>query len=113
MDKFSIWANQLVEKVVNGAKAVLHGMIREVSLVISGANPGALIDFVAIQHGDDPEDRTVLTDEAFIHTGIKLALGHSEIPEGLSDEELLAFGRSETTPQDSSVQHAQGNPTLQ
>jgi hypothetical protein len=62
----SIYANQLVEK----AKQVLHGMIREVSLVLSGANPGALIDYVNVQHSDDPDDRTPLEDEAVIYTGL-------------------------------------------
>jgi hypothetical protein len=64
IDKLSIWANQLVEK----SKNVLHGMIREVSLVLAGANPGAVIDYVSIQHSDDPNDVTVSTDEAIIHT---------------------------------------------
>ena len=44
----SIHANKLVEK----SKNVLHGKIREVSLVLSGANPGALIDNVNIRHSD-------------------------------------------------------------
>lgn len=62
----SIFANQLVEK----AKSVLHGMIREVSLVLAGANPGALIDYVRVAHSDDPNDVTVLDDEAVIYTGL-------------------------------------------
>jgi hypothetical protein len=61
----SIYANQLVER----AKQVFHGMIREVSLVTAGANPGAKIDFIAIQHGDDPNDLTTSEDEAVIYTG--------------------------------------------
>src|SRR5512135_575713 len=44
----SIYANQLIEK----AKNVIHGMIREVSLVMAGANPGAVIDNLAFEHGD-------------------------------------------------------------
>lgn len=63
----SIFANQLVEK----SKQVLHGMIREVSLVLSGANPGAVIDFVRIVH-DDTGETEVLDDEAVIHTGLAL-----------------------------------------
>src|SRR5690348_11400600 len=39
LDSLSIWANELMEKMVNGAKQVLHGSIKEVSLVLSGANP--------------------------------------------------------------------------
>src|SRR4051794_12875591 len=44
----SIYANKLVEKALN----VMHGMIREVSLVMAGANPGAFIDNVSIKHSD-------------------------------------------------------------
>ena len=47
----SIWANQL--KQVGGD--VIHGTIRELSLVLAGANPGAFIDFV-MAHGVDEED---------------------------------------------------------
>ena len=49
----SIYANKLKQS----GKDVLHGMIREVSLVMAGANPGAFIDFV-MAHGED-------TDEGF------------------------------------------------
>lgn len=73
----SIWANQLVEKVVNGGKNVIHGMIREVSLVLGGANPGAVIDYVRIAHSDDPNDFTQLTDEAHITTGLDIELKHA------------------------------------
>ena len=62
----SIYANQLVEK----SKQVFHGVIREVSLVLSGANPGALIDNVSVAHGDGQVD--VLDDEAVIYTGLTL-----------------------------------------
>lgn len=66
IDSLSIWANQLQE--IN--KVVSHGSIREVSLVLSGANPGAKIDQVKIQHSDDPDDATELEDEAIIsHMG--------------------------------------------
>ena len=44
----SIFANQLVKR----GQDVLHGAIREVSLVLAGANPGATIDFPILQHGD-------------------------------------------------------------
>ena len=44
----SIWANDLIKK----GKDVLHGTIREVSLVLAGANPGATIDFPVLQHSD-------------------------------------------------------------
>ena len=63
----SIWANELVER----AGRVLHGAIREVSLVLSGANPGALIENVTIRHDGDDENIT-LEDEVIIYTGLEL-----------------------------------------
>jgi hypothetical protein len=62
----SIYANQLVEK----SKNVIHGFIREVSLVLAGANPGAKIDFVNVRHSDGSIDE--LEDEAVIHSGTEL-----------------------------------------
>jgi hypothetical protein len=62
----SIYANKLVEQ----AKSVLHGAIREVSLVLSGANPGAFIDNVALAHSDGEVE--TLEDEAIIYTGLEL-----------------------------------------
>jgi hypothetical protein len=67
INALSIFANQLVEK----AKQVSHGVIRELSLVLSGANPGALIDNVELQHADG--ETVTLTDEAIIYTGESLA----------------------------------------
>lgn len=74
----SIYANHLVEKAINGGKNVIHGMIREVSLVLAGANPGAVIDFVRVAHSDDPEDYTELSDEAVIRTGEEIVLQHAD-----------------------------------
>ncbi len=62
----SIWANELVER----AAKVLHGAIREVSLVLSGANPGALIENVTIRHADG--DEIQLDDEVIVYTGLPL-----------------------------------------
>lgn len=64
----SIWANELIER---GGR-VIHGVIREVSLVLSGANPGALIENVTIRHSDG--DTLTLEDEVIIHTGLALEL---------------------------------------
>ncbi len=75
----SIWANQLIEK----AKQVMHGSIKEVSLVLGGANPGALIDYVQLQHGDG--EIVTLDDEAVIYTGLTLV--HSDESEEDSKEE--------------------------
>ena len=63
----SIYANQLKQKGSN----VMHGTIREVSLVLAGANPGAFIDSV-IRHGEFCED------EAVIYTGEELTLQHAD-----------------------------------
>lgn len=57
----SIYANGLKEE----QKRVRHGQIREVSLVVSGANPGAHIDYVNIVHSDGDEEQ--LDDVAIIH----------------------------------------------
>ncbi len=63
----SIFANQLKQKGPN----VLHGAIREVSLVLAGANPGAFIDSV-IQHGEESDE------EAIIYTGEDISLSHAD-----------------------------------
>lgn len=76
----SIYANNLVEK----SKQVMHGVIREVSLVLSGANPGALIDNVTIRHSDGDID--VLDDEAVIYTGEVLMHGDSLYHEDDADD---------------------------
>lgn len=85
----SIYANQLKQSMSN----VVHGNIREVSLVLAGANPGAFIDSASIAHGDGECD-----DEALIYTGLKLELIHSDeedsdplaIIESLTDEQKEA-----------------------
>lgn len=71
----SIYANQLKQKGSN----VMHGTIREVSLVLAGANPGAFIDSV-IRHGEFCED------EAVIYTGEELTLQHADAPSDKADE---------------------------
>lgn len=71
----SIYANQLKQKGSN----VMHGTIREVSLVLAGANPGAFIDSV-IRHGEFCED------EAVIYTGEELTLQHTDDPSDKADE---------------------------
>lgn len=65
----SIYANQLKQNMSN----VVHGNIREVSLVLAGANPGASIQSV-IQHG------ATMEDEAMIYTGEELSIMHSDDP---------------------------------
>lgn len=56
VSSLSIWANKLRQRNTSGGKReVLHGDIKELSLVLAGANPGAYIDFV-MAHGDTDED---------------------------------------------------------
>lgn len=71
----SIFANQLKH---NSERGVTHGMIREVSLVLAGANPGAFIDSV-IKHGEESDE------EAVIYTGEQISLFHAE--ENTADKE--------------------------
>lgn len=93
----SIYANSLVQKSSN----VIHGVIREVSLVLSGANPEAYIDNLAFEHSDG----SITTDEseaficvgAIIHDGI-------EIPEVSdnqdSSEESISHADDKKDPKD-------------
>lgn len=73
----SIHANQLKQQGPN----VMHGQIREVSLVLAGANPGAFIDSV-IKHGEESEE------EAVIYTGEQISIFHAE--ETSKEEENVA-----------------------
>lgn len=86
----SIFANQLKQ---NGGD-VLHGQIKEVSLVLAGANPGALIDSVSIAHGDSAEE------EAIIWTGEGIFLSHSDEDSDETKEEKPVAEPKETTIQD-------------
>lgn len=92
----SIYANRLVEK----GKNVIHGMIREVSLVLSGANPGALIDNVRVRHADD-DGYDILEDEAIIYSGLELE--HADLD---SDEEDEDEGNED-------IEHADDEETVQ
>lgn len=78
--RLSIFANQLKQQGGN----VLHGIIREVSLVHAGANPGATISSV-IRHSDDGEPITS-EDESIIHTGECFSLYHSD--EGKKENDM-------------------------
>ena len=63
----SIHANGLIQ---DKAKNVSHGIIREVSLVYAGANPGASISQIGLEHADD--------DEGIIYTGEAFSLYHAD-----------------------------------
>ena len=85
----SIYANNLDKK----GKNVMHGVIREVSLVLAGANPGALIDTVSIAHSlgiTDPEeiaDVAADLDEAVIYHGLDDSIDVDDEEEYDEDEE--------------------------
>jgi HK97 family phage major capsid protein len=79
----SIYANQL-EQV---GKDVMHGMIREVSLVVAGANPGATIDNLQISHADGSDD-TEDVEEAVIFTGELIDLPETKQPEVKEPEKM-------------------------
>ncbi len=74
----SIYANQLKQQ----SGDVLHGIIREVSLVLAGANPGAFIDVPVLAHGDEMVEST---DEAIIYSGEEFSLEHSDEEETKED----------------------------
>lgn len=79
LSAFSIYAN-----VKKAGRTVTHGCIREVSLVLAGCNPGALIDEVVKHSADeDYED-----GEAFIYNEDGLSLTHGMDPEGNPLEDL-------------------------
>lgn len=84
----SIWANQLKQNFNN----VVHGNIREVSLVLAGANPGAFIDSI-IMHGQESDE------EAIIYTGEDIVLSHGDDKEDKKVEETekkIETGKEET-----------------
>ena len=73
----SIYANQLKQ---HGGD-VIHGSIREVSLVLAGANPGAFIDSI-ICHGEESEE------EAIIYTGEDISLSHADNEEMKEEKQM-------------------------
>ena len=94
----SIYANQLQQ---NGCD-VLHGAIREVSLVLAGANPGAFIDSV-IKHGEESEE------EAVIYTGEDIVLAHSEDEVAEEETEIEHSDEDnieESSEEDETLEHA-------
>jgi len=77
--QLSIYANRLKQ---NGGD-VLHGVIREVSVVLAGANPGAFIDSVIVHSFDGDED-----DGAIIYTGEDIYIEHSDKKKEDEDEDV-------------------------
>ena len=84
VNQLSIYANKLKQQGGN----VIHGAIREVSLVLAGANPGAYIDSIMC-HGENSDE------EGIIYTGEDIVLAHSE-DENSEEEETLVHAGSNT-----------------
>lgn len=80
LTSLSIWANKLQQQ--NGT--VMHGDIKEVSLVLAGANKKACIDYPYIRHGDDIEENV---EEAYMYMGDEFTLSHSDDEQTKSEPE--------------------------
>lgn len=94
----SIYANQLKQQGPN----VVHGAIREVSLVMAGANPNAFIDNV-IKHGEESEE------EAVIYFGDNLVLADSTIEHSESEKEENEVDKKEET---TVIEHSDKDKTV-
>ena len=99
VSSLSIWANQLQQKKMpNGCKEVVHGEIRELSLVLAGANPGAYIDYV-MAHSEDSDDETLselyagYNENIMIHSAEKA----DENKKATKEEKTVADNTEKTT----------------
>lgn len=86
----SICANELRH---NDKRGVMHGMIKEVSLVIAGANPKARIDSVRLAHSDDGAD---FDEEIHVYTGEGIELFHSDEKSNKEETEVENTNNAET-----------------
>lgn len=125
VSSLSIYANKLKEV----AKRVVHGTIREVSLVLAGANPGAFIDNISFAHGDG----TYTMDETEAIISMDISLAHAdtgsesddktvqEVFDTLNEEQKTvvyaliaeALGDGDDEPDNEDVSHADGDRTIQ
>ena len=80
VNSLSINANKLKHK----GKDVMHGVIREVSLVLAGANPGAIIDFPILAHSDELDDSEMLFSIGY--ENVDFTLSHSDKDDEDEDE---------------------------
>lgn len=112
----SIYANQLKQK----GSDVLHGAIREVSLVLAGANPEAFIETASIAHSEDADDF-----EAVIYPGEEYSLEHSEeekkhsetdediIEHSETDEDIIKHSEKKQTTKEKESTKMDGEKTVQ
>ncbi|MCC2832116.1 HK97 family phage prohead protease [[Clostridium] innocuum] len=96
IDALSIYANHLKQN----RNEVIHGEIREVSLVIAGANPGASIDTI-LMHGDGTTDE-LNVDEGILYTGefIDLGLQHTDTDKSVEEKTDKEEAEKEETIED-------------
>ena len=88
VSSLSIYANKLKQNGNN----VVHGLIRELSLVLAGANPGAYIDFV-MAHSDDGEETV---DELYAGYNENIVLYHSDETNSASKKEEKTMAETNT-----------------
>lgn len=96
LKSLSIFANRLTETENSFGKDVTKGTIREVSLVLSGANPGAFIDNVVIEHADGSQEED--PDSIIIYSG-----------EGLEHMEY----EDDKDPKNDEIKHEDNDPTVE
>ena len=97
----SIWANQLTQ---NGGD-VMHGSIKEVSLVLAPANPGAVIvDFPILAHGEEATDQVMIQMSEWLELGPNLGHSDEEDDEEETSEEAEPEEKTESD-EDSEMSH--------
>lgn len=105
INALSIYANKLKKSLSN----VIHGDIREVSLVLAGANPGAFIETQSISHGDEETE----IDEAVIYSGEELSLIHGEDDDKPEETLSHADDRKETKNMDENKESEKKEKTIE
>ena len=104
IDALSIYANQLKQQGPN----VMHGNIREVSLVLAGANPGAFIESI-IKHGEESDE------EGIIFTGETISLEHAETVDSSAEKEDVlehAYSNKEDSKMADEPKNTEGEKTI-
>lgn len=98
VDRLSIWANKLTQR----GGDVVHGIIREVSLVLAGANPGAIIDTV-MAHGEDSEEEGIIYSGEFIDLVEPLFHSDKEDTEDKKGDEMAEEAKKSTSENEETV----------
>lgn len=101
----SIYANKLTQR----GGDVIHGTIRELSIVLAGANPGAVIEFPILEHGEESETEAYIwNDEESLDMGDGMELKHSEEDEKVTTVETTPEPKTEPAKEDApeDISHA-------